>query len=76
MKYIVVQNTYINGDATRVGYGIAAVEEYDGVTAVMRSFPDISSDLESVKRLTDLCNLHKLEQIHLKDVVDDFLVTV
>ena len=76
MKYIVVQNTYINGDATRVGSGIAAVEEYDGVTAVMRSFPDISSDLESVKHLTELCNLHRLEQIHLKDVVDDFLVTV
>lgn len=76
MKYIVVQNTYINGDATRIGYGIAAVEEYDGVATVIESFDDISSNIEPVERLAELCNFHKLEIIHLKDVVNDFLVTV
>ena len=76
MKYIVLKNTYINGDAIRVGYGIAAVEAYDGVTTVLESIDDISPDIAPVERLVELCNLHKLEVVHLKDVVDDFLVTL
>ena len=29
MEHIVVQSVYKNGDITRIGFGIAAVEEYD-----------------------------------------------
>ena len=75
-KYIVVQSTYKNGDITRIGFGIAAVEEYDGVTTVLESISDLSSDIKPIERLVKVCNNLQLDPIHLQDVVTDFLVTV
>ena len=75
-KYIVVQSTYKNGDITRIGFGIAAVEEYDGVTTVLESISDLSSDIEPIERLVKVCNNLQLDPIHLQDVVTDFLATV
>ena len=75
-KYIVVQSMYKNGDITRIGFGIAAVEEYDGVTTILESISDISSDIEPIERLVKVCNDLQLAPIHLQDVVTDFLATV
>ena len=50
-KYIVVQSTYKNGDSIRIGFGIAAVEEYDGVTTILESISDISTDIKPIERL-------------------------
>lgn len=75
-KYIVVQSTYKNGSAKRTAFGIAAVEEYDGITTILESISDISSDIRSVKRLVELCNNLQLDRIHLQDVVTDFLASV
>ena len=75
-KYIVVQITYKNGDSTRIGFGIAAVEEYDGVTTILESISDISTDIEPIERLVEVCNNLQLDPIHLQDVVTDFLATV
>ena len=61
---------------TRIGFRIAAVEEYDGVTAVLESISDISADIEPIERLVKDCNNLQLEPIHLQDVVTDFLATV
>ena len=75
-KFIVVQSTYKNGDITRIGFGIAAVEEYDGVTTILESIPALSSDINPIERLVKVCNNLQLEPIHLQAVVTDFLVTV
>ena len=75
-KYIVVQSTYKNGNSTRIGFGIAVVEEYDGVTAILESIPDLSPDIEPIERLVEVCNELQLEPVHLQDVVTDFLATV
>ena len=75
-KYIVVQSTYKNGDITRIGFGIAAVEEYDGVTTILESTSDLSSDIEPIERLVELCNDLQLDPIHLQDVVTDFFATI
>ena len=75
-KYIVVQNVYKNADATRVSFGIAVVVEYDGITTVLESIPDLSSDIKPVERLVELCNNEKLDPIHLQDVVNDFFAIV
>ena len=75
-KYIVVQNTYKNGATTRISFGIAAVEEYDGVIIVLESVSDISSNIKSIEHLVKICNNQKLDTIHLQDVVTDFLETV
>lgn len=74
-KFIVVQTTYLNGDATRTCFGIAAVVEYDGVTTVLESVSDLSAEIEPIKQLVERCNIHELELVHLQDVVIDFLVT-
>ena len=75
-KYIVVESKYINGDKTRVGYGIAAIKEHDGVSVVLESFSDISPDADKVRELADDCNTYGLSKLHLADVVEDFLTTV
>ena len=75
-KYIVIQSTYKNGSAKRTAFGIAAVEEYDGITTILESISDISSDIRSVKRLVELCNDHQLSLVHFRDVVSDFLATI
>ena len=74
-KYIVVQSTYKNGDITRIGFGIAAVEEYDGVTTILESIPDLSSDINPIECLVEVCNDLQLDPINLQDVVTDFLAT-
>ena len=71
-----VQSTYKNGNATRIGFGIAAVEEYDGITTILESISDISSNIEPVEHLVELCNNLQLDTIHLQDVATDFLTTV
>ena len=75
-KYIVVQSTYKNEDIMRIGFGIAAVEEYDGVTTILESISDLSSDIKPIERLVKVCNNLQLDPIHLQDVVTDFLATV
>ena len=71
-----VQSTYKNGNATRIGFGIATVEEYDGITIILESISDISTDIEPIERLVKVCNNLQLDPIHLQDVVTDFLTTV
>lgn len=75
-RYIVVQNTYQNGRNTRIGYGIAAVTEYDGVITVLNSVSDISADIQLVEGLVERCNSQELDPIHLQDVVTDFFATI
>lgn len=75
-KYIVVESKYINGEKTRVGYGIAAIKEQDGESVVLESFSDISPDADKVRGLADDCNTYGLSRVHLADVVEDFLTTV
>lgn len=45
-----------------------------GISYEERSFNDISTDKSKIERLVMLCNEQKLSPIHLKDVIEDFLV--
>ena len=72
-KYIVVKNEYIDGENTRVSYGIAAIENCDGTVCVLESVYDISSDFGTVESLVNICNAEELDPIHIEDVVNDFL---
>ena len=75
-KYIVVKNEYIDGENTRVSYGIAAIENCDGVDCVLESVSDIFSDFYAVETLVNVCNEEELDPIHIKDVVNDFLANL
>ena len=55
-KYIVVRNKYIDGENTRISYGIAAIENCDGVISVLKSVSDVSSDFSEVENLVNICN--------------------
>ena len=61
MKYIVI-------------YGIACVEEIENRREVISEIPGITSDEQSIVRLVELCNEHKLSPCHLHDVVEDMLL--
>ena len=72
-KYIVVRNEYIDGENTRISYGIAAIENCDGTDCVLESVSDISCDFGTVETLVNICNAEELDPIHIEDVVNDFL---
>ena len=60
-----------NGD--RTGCGIAVVENRGGISTVIASVSDVSSDAELVEKLVQNCNRFELSPEHLRDVIDDFL---
>lgn len=70
-KYIVISNDYSTESESRVGYGIAAAED----EKILESVCDLTPDLERIERLVRLCNEHKLELVHLKDVAEDFVLS-
>ena len=72
--YIVVRENYLDDSNPRTAYGIAAVAEYDGCTAVIQSISDVCSEFAPVQQLVQCCNALQLELIHLRDVVEDFCV--
>lgn len=72
--YMVVREQYMGTTRSRIAYGIAAVEEYDGHIIVMRSIPDISQEFSPIARLVRFCNRLHLEPIHLNEIVEDFFV--
>lgn len=75
-KYIVVRNEYIDGENTRISYGIAAIENCDGVISVLKSVSDVSFDFSEVENLVNVCNSKELDPIHIEDVINDFFATV
>ena len=75
-KYIVVRNEYIDGENTRISYGIAAIENCDGVISVLKSVSDVSFDFSEVENLVNICNSKELDPIHIEDVINDFFAIV
>lgn len=51
-------------------YGIEAIKSNNGI---FQSFPDIFFSEEMGKTFVNLCNICKLEIIHLEDAVEDAL---
>ncbi|MBQ9112983.1 MAG: hypothetical protein IJY08_05305 [Clostridia bacterium] len=75
-QYVLIKYTYVYEDHDNSSYGIAAVEKYDDTEIVVEAYPDLTRDMESVKKLVHDCNQLKLDLIHLKDVVEDFVATL
>ena len=73
LKYILVKNTYIDGEISRIGYGIALVQEQDGIPMVLDSVSDLSPDRCKTEKLVEICNHCQLSSLHFRDVVNDFL---
>ncbi len=58
-------------------YGIAAYTfaESTSSSAIVAVVNNITSDRQRLSNLVQQCNLLKLSPIHLKDVVEDFLIS-
>ena len=71
--YVVTQNTYQGKETSRIGFGVAAIEECGSSISVLESVSDISPDENAVRRLVEICNAQALSLLHLQDVISDFL---
>ena len=68
MKYSLVEGTYLIDGEAHIGYGIGYTENS------VLSFEDLTLNPIAVEKLVKLCNELNLSPIHLKDVVEDFLI--
>lgn len=73
-KYIIVVETYHDGQEDRIGYGIAAIaKKSEKEMTIVKVAPDVSPNCAEVRHLIELCNKFELSPIHLYDVVEDFI---
>lgn len=68
MKYSLIKGTYLIEGEAHIGYGIGYTEN----SAL--SFENLALNPIPVAKLVKLCNELDLSPIHLKDVVEDFLI--
>ena len=68
MKYSLIKGTYLIEGESHIGYGIGYTENSD------LSFEDLTLNPIAVAKLVKLCNELDLSPIHLKNVVEDFLI--
>ena len=75
ISYGLLEEKFYNGEGVRCSYGIAvyANARQGGVTCVLETVSDITSDKKSLEVLIQKCNSQKLSPIHLHDVIEDFL---
>ena len=75
VTYGIVKERYALRGTSRISYGIAAYADVDsdGTATVLVSVNDITSDKKKLEKLVFYCNQLGLSELHLKDVVEDFL---
>lgn len=69
-RYVSVCSTYEGMTA----YGIACLEKSDGSIRIAEGYMDLCADGTRTAGLAKLCNELQLDPVHLRDVVDDFLL--
>jgi len=76
VTYAVTEEKYSFGDKCRISYGIAAYSgaEEDGSATIIASIHDITTDKSGLVKLINDCNRLELSILHLRDVVEDFLL--
>lgn len=76
IKYGIVEEIYhLNGEV-RTSYGIVVYSnaDIDGTSTIIGSVRDITSDKDVIETFAQKLSLMELSPIHLKEVVEDFLV--
>ena len=77
ITYGTVTEVYSLGENSRISYGIVAFSDPkdDGSTSVIASVHDVTPEEELINGLVILCNVLRLDPVHLGDVIDDFLAS-
>lgn len=73
IRYELIEGSFRLCSETHIGYGIAV---RDISTGKCTCFHDISINKHDIVKLVSLCNELNLNPIHIKDVIDDFLVSL
>lgn len=69
-RYSVVQET---GEGEANSFGIQVISQSCGCSTVVEIIHDVCSDEKKIAQLVDMCNMLRLDYVHLYDVIDDFL---
>lgn len=72
-RYVLLEDNLVFEENTYLTYGIA-VAESDKTHG--EEYHNISTDRDAVFSLVKRCNELLLDPVHLKDVVEDFLISV
>ena len=74
--YAIREEIYELQGVCRKSYGIAVYDntDRDKTVTVLGSIEDITSDRESLLSLVEKCNILELSPIHLKEIVEDFML--
>ena len=77
ITYAVSEEKYVFGDKVRISYGIVAYSnaDKDGSKTIIASVHDVTSDKTSLTNLVNDCNRLELSCVHLRDVIEDFLLS-
>ena len=77
ITYAVSEEKYVFGDEARISYGIVAYSnaDKDGSKTIIASVHDVTSDKISLTNLVNDCNRLELSCVHLRDVIEDFLLS-
>lgn len=75
-SYVTVKQQIGEGSEARTCYGIAAAVANDGCVQLMKSYDDLSDDIEPIRQFVEACNELHVEIVHFADVVEDFLAVM
>ena len=72
-RYTLLEDCVICEGKLHRTYGIAVMPSEE---CTLHEFHDVSTDRIAMERLVEQCNALGLAPIHLKDVIDDFLISL
>jgi hypothetical protein len=74
-KYGITKEIYSNESNTRTAYGISTYENTDNTETeyALETVSDVTSDEEKLTELVEICNRLALSNLHLNDIIEDFL---
>ena len=72
-RYVVTSQAYVEDGDSRIGYGIAAMEHQDDEITVLAQIDGVTCDKTAIQALAHQCTALRLDPIHLRDIVEDFL---
>ncbi|MBO5024251.1 MAG: hypothetical protein J6D11_08100 [Clostridia bacterium] len=68
--YIVISNKGFTTKDECAEYGIAA----ESAGKILERICDVTTDFDEITKLVEKCNKYKLSLVHMKDVVEDFIL--
>ena len=76
ITYTLTERICESDDGVSKSYGIAVCTntDRDQTTSVLTSIQDITTDRDALDELVNLCNSMELSPLHIRDVIEDFLV--